>query len=312
MKHKIFVAMMIFALISCRSRPHKAELIETKLDQAAAVSGQQQVGVKNGDMVVLDKVQMSEKLRDLQNSVYALEDRVYGTRKLGTLGLYGELKACKRKEASRQFGGNGTLVWSEPLDRVTDKEDEMKVGLDEKKDLVGVSEEFLKDRLQRFQGYKAILQKRADDYQHQIETCKGEISTRELDTNQSSKVMVQEMPKASVDRAGLNEFMCSYVKSGASLQQLMMACFAKGWLALSDFRFEQNLLPVTLKDSKGETRDNALLFNGWKLAFDKSPVTAGDLFAGKDARLVAWAYEKRSDVLDSTGCLKSPDGAWNP
>ncbi len=61
-------------------------------------------------MVVMDKVQVSDRLRDLQNSVYSLEDRVYGTRKLGSLGLYGELKSCKRKLASRQFGGSGTMV----------------------------------------------------------------------------------------------------------------------------------------------------------------------------------------------------------
>src|SRR5690606_24805551 len=108
--------------------------------------------------------QISEKLRDLQNAVYSLEDKVYGTRKLGSMGLYGELKACKRKLASRQFGGSGNMMWSEPLDRVTDKEDELKVGVDEKKQLVGLSEEFLKDRLQRFQGYKTILQKRSDEF----------------------------------------------------------------------------------------------------------------------------------------------------
>lgn len=312
MKHNLFLIVAVFTLASCRTRPHKAEQLDTKMDQAATVSGQQQVGVKNGDMVVMDKIQMSEKLRDLQNAVYALEDRVYGTRKLGTLGLYGELKACKRKQASRQLGGSGTLVWSEPLDRVTDKEDEMKIGLDEKKDLVGVSEEFLKDRFQRFQGYKTILQKRADDYQHQIESCKAEVATREMDTNQSSKVMVQEMPKASVDRNSLNEFMCAFVKSGASLQQLIMASFSRGWLSLSDFRFEQNLLPVALKDVKGDAKNNALLFNGWKLAFDKSPVTVGDLFTGKDARLVAWAYEKKSEVPNATTCLNAADGAWNP
>jgi hypothetical protein len=261
----------------------------------------------------MDKVQMSEKLRDLQNGVYSLEDKVYGTRKLGSLGLYGDLKSCRRKLASRQFGGTGTLVWTEPLDRVTDKEDELKVGLDEKKDLVGVSEEYLKDRLQRFTGYKMILQKRADEFQDKIEACKTELATKEIDQNQSTRVMVQEMPKSSADKSAINDYMCGFVKPGASLEMLMLNAFAKGWLSLSDFKLDQNLIAASLKDSKGVSKDNALLFNGWKLAFDSKAITVGELLnAGRDAHLVEWTYEPKSDVGGASRCLSAAEGAWNP
>lgn len=311
MQHKILFLLFSVLLTGCSTNPNKAEPVTTQLDQATAV-GTQQVGVKNGEMVVLEKGQMAEKLRDLQNSVYALEDKVYGTRKLGTLGLYGELKTCQRKLASRQYGGSGTLVWAEPLDRVTDKEEELKMGVDEKKEIVGIKEEGLNDRWLRFQGYKTILQKRSDELQDRIEACKAEVAGRELDANQSSKVMVQEMPKAGVDRAALNEFMCGYVKSGASLQQLMVSAFAKGWLTLSDFKFDQNLVPVALKDSKGKMRDNSLMFNGWRLAFDKSPIAVGDLLSGKDASLVAWTFDKKGEVPRAANCLPGDEGVWNP
>ncbi len=98
---------------------------------------------------------------------------------------------------------------------------------DEKKDLVGVSEEYLRDRLARFQGYRQILQKRADDYQAQIEACKAEVASKEIDADQPNKVMVQEASKSSADRAQVNSFMCAFVKPGASLQGLMMNAFAK-------------------------------------------------------------------------------------
>src|SRR6185312_7894072 len=124
--------------------------------------------------------QMAEKLRDLQNTVYSLEDQVYGTRKLGSLGQYGELKSCERKLASKQYGGTGNLVWTEPLDRVTDKEEDFKIGLDEKKDLVAVSQEYLRDRLQRFQGYRTILQKRADEFGEKIEACSAQLATKTM------------------------------------------------------------------------------------------------------------------------------------
>lgn len=316
MQHKIslqfsIVALLLILISGCKSNPHKAEAIKTELDGSARVSGSAALGMKNGEMVVLDKVQMSEKLRDLQNTVYSLEDKVYGTRKLGSLGLYGDLKSCQRKTASRQYGGSGSMMWTEPLDRVTDKEEELKIGLDEKKDLVGVSEEYLKERIQRFQGYKIILQKRSDEFEEKIATCNADLTKKEMDSNEPSKVMVTEISKASMDRPALNQFMCGYVRAGASLQSLMINIFAKGWLSLSDFKLEQNLLAASLKDSKGKTRENVLLFNGWKLSFDQKQVTVGELLNdGKEAHLQAWAYDAKSDVPTGS-CLTGAPGSWN-
>lgn len=301
-----------FVFAGCSTNPNKAEPIQTQLEQPAPVTGEQKVGLKSGEMVVLDKVQMAEKLRELQNSVYSLEDHVYGTRKLGSLGLYGELKTCKRKMASKQFGGPGTMLWTEPLDRVTDKEEDLKLGLDEKKNVVGVSVEYLRDRLQRFQGYKTILQKRADEFEEKIETCNGEIAKKSIDTSQPSKVMVSEAPKTSLDKVAINDFMCGYVRPGASLENFMINAFAHGWLSLSDFKLEQNLLVGPVKDVKGESRDNAFLFNGWRMAFDKSPVTVGDVLnQGKDAKMLAWAYDHKADVASGAACLPAADGVWS-
>lgn len=317
MKHKISLAALVCLslvfLAGCKSNPNKAEKIDTQMEQANTVSGTEQVGVKKGEMVVQDKVQMSEKLRDLQNAVYSLEDRVYGTRKLGSLGMYGDLKSCQRKLASRQFGGNGTLLWTEPLDRVTDKEDELKMGLDEKKDLVGVSEEYLKDRYQRFLGYKMILQKRADEFQDKIEACKSDLATKEMDASQSTKVMVQEAPKFTIDKAAINQYLCGFVHSGASLQGLMLNLFSRGWLSLTEYKLDQNLIAANLKDGKGVSKDNGMLFNGWKLVFDQSAVTIGELLKdGKDAHLVAWSYEHRADLPEGSQCLNAGEGVWNP
>jgi len=305
----LFLAMAFVA--GCKSNPNKAENVQTNLDAQAGVSGTQTLGLKKGEMVVMDKAVMTEKLRDLQNAVYSLEDQVYGTRKLNTLGLYGELKSCQRRMASRQFGGSGNMVWTEPLDRVTDKEEEFKIGMDEKKELVGVSEEYLRDRVMRFQGYKTILQKRSDEFTSQIESCKSSLASKELDSSQPSKVMVQEVSKANYDKLAINKFMCSYVKRGASLQNFMINAFAKGWLSLSDYKPESNLVTATLKDTKGKSKENALLFSGWKMSFDRNPVTVGELLnEGKDAALVAWAYEKRPDVENSSVCV-AREGEWN-
>ena len=81
---------------ACASNPNKAKEIETKMERPEQISGDTALGVnKDGNMIVQKKVMMNEELRKLQYEVYELEDRVYGNRKYGSLGLYGVLRDCK-------------------------------------------------------------------------------------------------------------------------------------------------------------------------------------------------------------------------
>lgn len=171
----------MLALGACSSNPHKAEEIETEMEKDSTVSGDTKMGLKDGNMVVQKKVQMNEELRRLQNEVYGLEDRVYGNRKYGSKGLYGTLKACRLKLVSRELGGDGKLMWTEPIDRVTDKEEDFEIGIDEKEKIVGVSEEFLKDRITRFKKYKKTLQKRQDEYEEKVEICDAAVKNKEYE-----------------------------------------------------------------------------------------------------------------------------------
>ena len=168
-------------VMGCSSNPHKAKNIDTKMDKQSQVSGDTTMGVKDGNLVVQKKVKMNEELRRIQNEVYGLEDRVYGNRKYGSKGLYGTLKSCRLKLVSKELGGDGKLMWTEPIDRVTDKEEDFDIGVDEKKKIVGVSEEFLKDRIQRFKGYKKTLMKRQDEYEEKVEICDAAVKSKEFE-----------------------------------------------------------------------------------------------------------------------------------
>lgn len=171
-------ALSVLILAACSSNPHKAEKIATNMDKSEVVSGDDTVGVKNGNMVVQRKVNMAEELRRLQIEVYSLEDRVYGNRKYGSLGMYGVLRDCRSKLSEKANGGDGKLIWTEPVDRVTEKEEDFKIGLDEKDKLVGISEEYLKDRIARFRGYRNILEKRQDEYDDKVAICQTELKSR--------------------------------------------------------------------------------------------------------------------------------------
>lgn len=186
MKSLLWILGALLILSGCKSNPHKAEKIETAVENSDVVTGDTTVGVKDGNMVVQRKVQMNEELRRVQYEVYELEDRVYGNRKYGSLGLYGVLRDCRMQLSDPKNGGDGKLKWTEPIDRVTDKEDEFKIGLDEKDKLVGVSEEFLKDRLQRFRGYNSILQKRQDEYEEKVAICKAELRSQKASVEKTS------------------------------------------------------------------------------------------------------------------------------
>ena len=175
-----YASLSIAALLlaSCSSNPNKVKDIDTKMENAANISGDTALGVKDGNMVVQKKVMMNEELRKLQYEVYELEDHVYGNRKYGSLGLYGVLRDCRMQLSDPKNGGDGKLKWTEPIDRVTDKEDDFKVGIDEEKKLVGVSEEFLIDRIKRFKEYKNILEKRQDEYEEKVAICKADLKSK--------------------------------------------------------------------------------------------------------------------------------------
>lgn len=137
-------------VMSCASNPNKVSKIDTKLENTESMNNETQTGIKDGKVVFQKKVSLNEELRKVQYETYELEDRVYGNRKYGSLGLYGVLKDCRAQLSDPKNGGDGKLMWTEPLERVTEKEEEFKIGLDEQNKLVAITEEFLVDRIQRF------------------------------------------------------------------------------------------------------------------------------------------------------------------
>jgi hypothetical protein len=180
-------AFVVLALGACSTNPHKAEKIETEVEKKQSLTGEQSIGVKDGNMVYQKKVNMAEELRRIQIDVYSLEDKVYGNRKFGSQGLYGNLKGCRKDLVDPKNGGNGKLKWTEAIDRVTDKEEEFKIGLDDKDKIVGVSEEFLKDRIERFKDYQRILHKREDEYAEKMEICEAELKAQKHALESSAK-----------------------------------------------------------------------------------------------------------------------------
>jgi hypothetical protein len=187
MKKWILLSLSGLMMAACAGNPNKAEKMDTKIDKKSEITGDTSLGVKDGNMVVQKKVMMNEELRRLQNEVYSLEDRVYGNREYGSLGLYGVLRQCRADFADKKNGGDGKLIWTEPIDRVTANEEEFKMGIDEKDKIVGVKEEFLKDRIERFRNYRNILEKRQDEYESKLAICQADLKSRQFEAAAAAK-----------------------------------------------------------------------------------------------------------------------------
>ncbi|WP_347358855.1 hypothetical protein [Bdellovibrio sp.] len=180
----IVFAFVVLSLVGCASQ-HKAKDVDTKVDMSAPVRGDSVVGVKDGDMVYQRKVAMNEELRRLELDVYNLEANVFGgPRYLDNRGLYGVLRDCRVQLGDVKNGGDGKVRWTESREYVTPDEDFSSIGVEDKKRIVGVSEEFLKDRMTRFRGYKATLEKRQDEYETKVKVCQMELTSQKQKASQ--------------------------------------------------------------------------------------------------------------------------------
>lgn len=170
---KVILTTAIFFLGACASNPHKAVEIDTNVDKAEVAGPDAVVGIKDGNMIYQKKVLLGEELRSVTVAATEMEAKLYGgPRYYDNNGLIGVLKNCRAKLASLK---GEKLQWTEKRDYVIPDSEKLKMGVDEKGSLTGVTEEFLKDRLERFKGYKNILSQRTDEMDDKIAACNVEV-----------------------------------------------------------------------------------------------------------------------------------------
>lgn len=170
---KLLVAVVVcgsagLTLSGCASNPHKAEEAETQLKNAEDVGANVSVGQNDsGEVIASRKLKLADQLRDLQREVYELEYEIYGNDKLGRKGIFSVLRECMDK------GGEVKRMPSRAI--LTKAEDKYggKMVLDEKKNLVNVSDEYFLDRIKRFEGYKDGYEQQKDDFEDRLRVCKA-------------------------------------------------------------------------------------------------------------------------------------------
>ena len=195
MKERIKILALIslagLLFVACASNPNKEEKIKTNLDNKENVGGGETLGTNDkGEMVVQNKIRLATYLHDLQIQVYSLETTIYGDESVGRSGLYGVLRDCKDQARSKKYGGDSKVSPPPAKDIKTAGEDVSigsmidklkpgQIGRDEQKQLVGVTEEYLGDRIKRFEGYKTSYQERKDWFDEEVRKCQTDLKDKQ-------------------------------------------------------------------------------------------------------------------------------------
>lgn len=312
-----FNVLLIGTMLSC-ANPNKAEKIDAKTDGMKAVTKDTSVGLnKKGEMIARRKVQMTEELKNLEKRVYTLEEDIYGNDELGNRGKWGVLRDCMKDAYSKDMGGDGKLHVLPEKRQVTKKESQLKIGLDEDGQLVGVSDEYLKDRIERFKSYEDLLGQDKDFFEEKIRICQAMIEEKKFDQKQLAKLaadtaahtkMIESSPDVMTKQ--MDDYICDYVRPKASLKEFMIHAVDVGWLKEVDLREKE--VGSAYKDTTGFSYPHTLKVGNWALAYTDSPVY-GELMnlADVDAHLLAWQNTQSQDVAQKTQCLTEKAGRWN-
>ena len=181
---KILILVLVLGLVGC-STSHKEKskvknLEDSQLEKVKTVAGGDKLGIRDDAFKIQKKVDLAENLRDLENNTYGIEYEVYGNREYGTKGLYGAYSDCKAEVNSIQYDGTGKMHPIEDPAPVINEEHKFEYGVDKKGDLVGISEEFLSERIERFKKYKVVLNKRRTEYETKLRICENDLKQAKI------------------------------------------------------------------------------------------------------------------------------------
>lgn len=174
MKKIILIAMMI-SLAACSSKSKKdADIkdqdIRSQLEKSEAIDGTTTLGVnEDKDIILQDKVQLSEHLRQLVAEVKHKQDEMYGSKRFGSRGLYGRLEKCVTKNKTQPLVPREILVKDKELGQL----EAGKFGYDEKGRLVALDEVKLRDKIRDLEDKKRRLYEKEEELLSELSRCEA-------------------------------------------------------------------------------------------------------------------------------------------
>lgn len=180
---KILLVLSLFAVVSCSSKSKKdADIkdqdIKTAQDKGEMISGGTTLGVnEDKELMVQDKVQLNEHLRQLGAAIKSKQDELYGSKRFSTRGLYGKLEKCVAKANKKNKGAATTLAAREII--VPDQElgqiEAGKFGYDEKGNLVALDDAKLRDKIRDLEDKKRRLYQKEEELLAEMNRCEAQL-----------------------------------------------------------------------------------------------------------------------------------------
>lgn len=181
---KILLVLSLFAVVSCSSKSKKdADIkdqdIKTAQDKGEMISGGTTLGVnEDKELMVQDKVQLNEHLRQLGAAIKSKQDELYGSKRFSTRGLYGKLEKCVAKVNKKNKGGAATTLAAREIivpDQELGQIEAGKFGYDEKGNLVALDDAKLRDKIRDLEDKKRRLYQKEEELLAEMNRCEAQL-----------------------------------------------------------------------------------------------------------------------------------------
>lgn len=167
--HLIALAVLLAGLTSCSSNQGPGELDKTY--NTSTGDNREKVGLRDDKVVVQKRVYLEEQLWSLKSEVDDLQHTIYGKSRTDQGGLYAALKDCRQRVSDPRVGGVGKPDPMEKWQDITSEDEQFFFKADKNNNLVGVSEEALDDRIQRYKKHQRMLTQMYDTFKDKVDTC---------------------------------------------------------------------------------------------------------------------------------------------
>lgn len=168
---KINLFLMGLVIASCASHK-KLESMKTQMEDESKVNATTSIGKNHtGDTVIQEKVKLVDYLVDLEREVFTSEETIYGNKAYGNIGKYGSLENCLTELQKKNTGKWGMVELPEKVLLTRLGGPKMKAGIDEKNQLIMLSEEDITLRIKRYESYKKTYESQEDWFETEIKNC---------------------------------------------------------------------------------------------------------------------------------------------
>ena len=180
----IFILGLV-VITGCSSKK-KIDKVDTEMEDQTRINSTTSVGKNStGDTVLQEKTKLVDYLVDLERQVYTSEETIYGNRSYGNIGKYGALENCMTELQKKTTGKWGMVELPEKILLTKMGGPKKKTGIDEKKQLVVLSEEEITSRIKRFEDYKQAYEDQEDWFELEIKNCNLKLKNPEQGTASS-------------------------------------------------------------------------------------------------------------------------------